>query len=100
MGAIEAIYKKNCLMDSFEAVLRNKTTLLFMRNSEDVDTPFITIEIAQGVLVKAYHYCEDDFSDCTCEEINWILCFCKRNGIDTEHVENYLRFCEEWIGNL
>ena len=74
----EAIYMQNCLLSYVEAMIKNDTTILFMRRAEDVNQPFITIEIYHGELMQAYHRFN---KDCTPDEAGWILDYCKRHGI-------------------
>lgn len=76
----EAVYMSNCLLTFVEAFIKNDTTILFMRRPEDVNTPFITMEIYQGELMQAYHRFNDD---CTEEEAEWIREYCKRHSIGT-----------------
>lgn len=74
----EAIYMCNCLMTYVEAYMENDTTILFMRKSDDINAPFITIEIYKNELMQAYHRFNDD---CNQEEASWILKYCDRHGI-------------------
>ena len=75
----EAAYMHNCLMTYVEPYINNNTTVLFMRKKDDVNTPFITIEIYENELMQAYHRFN---KDCTKEETNWIREYCMRHGID------------------
>ncbi len=75
----EAIYMQNCLMSYVEPYINNDTTLLFMRKKDDVNMPFITIEIYKNELMQAYHRFN---KDCTKEEANWIREYCMRHEID------------------
>ncbi len=59
-------------------MIKNDTTILFMRKADDVNKPFITIEIYDGELMQAYHRFN---KDCTKEEAEWIREYCKRHGI-------------------
>ena len=77
----EAIYMHSCLMAFVEALIKGDTTILFMRRSEDVNKPFITIEIYDNKLMQAYHRFNED---CTKEEADWIRAYCIRHGISTE----------------
>ncbi len=77
----EAIYMRNCLLGYVEAMINNDTTILFMRKTDDVNTPFVTIEVYQGELMQAYHRFNDD---CDSEEAHWIRDYCCRHGISTE----------------
>ena len=74
----EAIYMQNCLISYVEALIKNDTTILFMRRADDVNQPFITIEIYHGELMQAYHRFN---KDCTPDEAAWILAYCERHGI-------------------
>ncbi len=74
----EAIYMQNCLISYVEALIKNDTTILFMRKADDVNQPFITIEIYHGELMQAYHRFN---KDCTPDEAVWILAYCERHGI-------------------
>lgn len=76
----ESIYMSNCLMTYVDAYLYNDTTILFMRKPDDVNAPFITIEIFNNTLMQAYHRFN---IDCSEEEEAWILEYCKRHGIET-----------------
>ena len=76
----EAIYMRNCLLAYTDAVLHNYTTILFLRLTEDVNKPFITIEIQNNELKQAYHRYNED---CTPEEAAWITDFCEEHGIST-----------------
>lgn len=69
----------NCLMTYVEPYINNDTTVLFMRKKDDVNTPFITIEIYKNELMQAYHRFNND---CTKEEANWVREYCRRHGID------------------
>ncbi len=69
---------ENCLLTYIEAVIENDTTILFMRKADDINTPFITIEIYDGQLMQAYHRFN---KDCTDEEADWIRGYCTRHGI-------------------
>ena len=75
----EAIYMHNCLMTYVEPYINNDMTLLFMRKKDDINMPFITIEIYKNELMQAYHRFN---KDCTKEEANWIREYCRRHGID------------------
>ena len=77
----EAIYMSNCLLSYVDSVIENDTTILFMRKEDDVNAPFITIEIYHGELMQAYHRFNED---CTPEEAAWIRAYCKRHGIYTD----------------
>ena len=74
----EAIYMQNCLMAYVEAMVKNDTTILFLRRSEEVNQPFITIEVYDGMLMQAYHRFNQD---CTPEEAEWIRHYCERHNI-------------------
>ena len=76
----EAMYMQNCLDTYIEAFIRNDTTILFMRESGNVNKPFITIEIFNNALMQAYHRFN---RDCSREEAVWITQFCLRHKIDT-----------------
>ena len=75
----EAVYMHNCLSGYVDAMINNETTILFMRRTDDVNMPFITIEVYQNRLVEAYHRYNED---CTPEEADWIRAYCRRHGID------------------
>ena len=77
----EAVYMQNYLISYVEALIRNDTTLLFMRKASDANKPFITIEVYQGVLMQAYHRFN---RDCSAAEARWIRSYCDRHGIRTE----------------
>ena len=77
----ESVYMMNCLMTYVEAYIKNDTTILFMREADDVNAPYITIEIYDNTLMQAYHRFNED---CTSEEADWILSYCKRHGIKTD----------------
>ncbi len=77
----EAIYMSNCLMTYIEALIKNDTTLLFMRKTDDVNKPFITIEIFGNELMQAYHNYNQD---CSKEEEKWIRDYCGRHGIKAD----------------
>ncbi len=51
-----------------------------MRRADDVNQPFITIEVYRGELMQAYHRFN---TDCTKEESEWINAYCARHGILT-----------------
>ncbi len=76
----EAIYMSNCLLSFVEGMIQNDTTVLFMRKEDDVNKPFITIEIFKGELMQAYHRFNED---CSREEAEWIREYCRRHGIST-----------------
>ncbi len=75
----EAVYMQNCLMGYIEPFITGDTTLLFMRKPDDVNMPFITIEIFEGRLLQAYHRFN---GNCSIEEADWIRQYCRRHGID------------------
>lgn len=77
----EAIYMRNCLLGYVEAMINADTTILFMRKADDINTPFITIEVYHGELMQAYHRFNED---CNSEEARWIRDYCYRHGISTE----------------
>lgn len=74
----EAIYMSNCLMTYVDAYIKNDTTILFMREDDNYNEPFITIEIFNNTLMQAYHRFN---TDCSPEEAKWILDYCDRHGI-------------------
>ena len=74
----EATYMSNCLLTYVEAFIHNDTNILFIRRNEDVNKPFITMEIYEGELMQAYHRFNED---CTYEEAKWIRAYCDRHGI-------------------
>ena len=76
----ESIYMRNCLLTYADAVIANDTTILFMRKADDVNSPFITIEIFEGQLMQAYHRFN---SDCSPDEAEWIRDYCYRHNIGT-----------------
>ena len=76
----EAVYMQNCLLGYVEAVADNDTTVLFMRKADDVNMPFITIEVQKNTLKQAYHRFN---KDCTKAEAEWISAWCQRHGIST-----------------
>jgi hypothetical protein len=71
----------SCLLSFVDALINGDTTILFMRKSDDVNAPFITIEIYDGELMQAYHRFN---TDCTPQEADWIREYCDRHGISTE----------------
>ena len=77
----EAIYMRNCLLSYVDAFIHNDTNLLFMRKADDVNKPYITLEVYEGFLLQAYHRYNED---CTDDEAKWIREYCKRHGISTE----------------
>lgn len=78
----EAVYMSNCLLTYLEAFTKNDTTILFMRRNEDVNQPFITIEIYNNELKQAYHRFNEN---CTPEEAKWIRAYCWRHEISCGH---------------
>ncbi|WP_035769936.1 PcfJ domain-containing protein [Butyrivibrio sp. NC2002] len=74
----EAVYMSNCLLGYVDAFMDNTTTIMFLRREENVNEPFITMEIYKGELTQAYHRFNQD---CTTEEAIWIKGFCYRHGI-------------------
>ena len=48
----EAIYQRNCLMDYVDAHASGETTILFVRKSDDLKRPFVTIEVRSGVIIQ------------------------------------------------
>ena len=75
----EAVYMHNCLSGYVDAMINNDTTILFMRQTDDVNQPFITIEVYRDKLLEAYHRYNQD---CTEEEAAWIRAYCERHDID------------------
>lgn len=80
----EAIYMHSCLLSFVYALINGDTTILFLRNSDDVNVPFITMEIYDGELMQAYHRFN---TDCTPQEADWIRGYCHRHGISTENFQ-------------
>lgn len=76
----EAIYMQNCLMAYMDPMVENDTTIMFMRRIDDINQPFITLEIEENTLMQAYHRFN---TDCTQEEKEWIEDYCIRHGIVT-----------------
>ncbi len=74
----EAAYMRNCLLGYVDAFVTNATTIMFMRKNDDVNAPFITLEIYDGELTQAYHRFNND---CTSDEAKWIQGYCSRHGI-------------------
>ncbi len=74
----ESVYMQNCLLSYVEAMIKNDTTILFMRRAQDVNKPFITLEVYQGKLKQAYHHFNEE---CTPQEAKWISDYCRRHGI-------------------
>ena len=77
----EALYMRNCLLWYVEAMVSNETTILFLRKNDDANTPFITMEVHEGVLEQAYHRYN---RWCTKKEEEWIWEYCQRHGIRTK----------------
>ncbi|MCR5272135.1 MAG: PcfJ domain-containing protein [Lachnospiraceae bacterium] len=77
----EALYMHNCLLSYTEAMIKNDTTILFMRKKDDTNMPFITLEIYEGELMQAYHRYN---VDCNAEEAKWIRAYCNRHNIGIE----------------
>lgn len=71
---------QNCLHAYLEAVEDNDTTIMFMRIADNVNQPFITLEIQKNELKQAYHRFN---RDCTRQEAEWITAWCDRHGIRT-----------------
>lgn len=74
----EAAYMRNCLLGYVDAFVTNATTIMFMRKNDDVNAPFITLEIYDGELTQAYHRFNQD---CSSDEAKWIREYCSRHGI-------------------
>lgn len=74
----EATHMCNCLLTYMDAFTHNDTDILFIRQNEDVNKPFITMEIFKGELMQAYHRFNED---CSYEEAKWIREYCDRHGI-------------------
>ena len=77
----EAVYMSNCLLGYVDAFINNVTTILFMRRADDVNKPFITIEIYNNELKQAYHRYNED---CSVDEARWIKLYCDRHVIDSD----------------
>ena len=77
----EAVYMSNCLLTYLEAFVENDTDILLMRKADDVNTPFITLEIYQNTLLQAYHRFN---RDCNEEEAEWIRGYCRKHEIYCE----------------
>ena len=76
----ESVFMQNCLQAYLEAVVDNNTTIMFMRKADNVNQPFITLEIQKKELKQAYHRFN---RDCTKHEAEWITAWCGRHGIRT-----------------
>ena len=74
----EAVYMRNCLLAYVEPVIHNDTTILFMREADNRDTPFITLEVYKNRLMQAYRRFN---VRCSEEEKEWIERYCARHGI-------------------
>ncbi len=74
----EAIYMGNCMLTYIDAYIHNDTTILFLRKTDAVNEPFITMEVYKNELQQAYHRFN---KECTPEEISWICNYCYRHGI-------------------
>lgn len=77
----EAVYMSNCLLTYVDALINNDTTILFIRKCDDIDTPFITMEIYDGQLMQAYRRHNNV---CSREEKEWIIEYCNRHNIECE----------------
>lgn len=77
----EAIYQHNCLLTYFYPWLHGDTNILFMREKNNVNMPFITIEIFDNRLIQAYHRFN---KNCSEEEEFFINDYCKRHGIEND----------------
>ncbi len=80
----EAVYMSNCLLGYIDAYADNITDILFIRKSNDINQPFITMEIYKNSLYQAYHRFNED---CTPEEAEWIREYCERHSIDHERFQ-------------
>ena len=76
----ESVFMQNCLHAYIEAVVDNDTTVMFMRKADNVNRPFITLEVQKNELKQAYHRFN---RDCTRQEAEWITAWCGRHGIRT-----------------
>lgn len=76
----EAIYMRNCLLLYADSIMHDHMTILFIRKKDDVNKPFITMEIQGNELKQAYHRYN---KDCTKEEAAWIIAYCEKHGIST-----------------
>lgn len=74
----ESICMGNCLLTYLEPFIYGDTDILFIRKENDVNKPFITMEIYENELMQAYHKFNED---CTSEEADWIRKYCDRHGI-------------------
>ncbi len=80
----ESVYMCNCLWSYVDAIVENDTTVLFMRQSEHFNMPFITLEVYDGKLKQAYHRFNEPCSD---HEKQWITDYCERHKIEIESFE-------------
>lgn len=87
----EAIYMSNCLLAYVDALINGDTTILFIRREDDVNMPFITMEVFENELMQAYHRFNED---CTYQEAVWIREYCDRHGIGRNKFKFDYRFDE------
>lgn len=74
----EADVLKHCVRSYIQPMCDGKTCILFLRDSKDLDTPLVTIEVKKHTLIQAYG--EED-SKPTDEQLKFIKNWAKRNHI-------------------
>lgn len=75
---VEADTLKHCVRSYIQPMCDGKTCILFLRETKDLDTPLVTIEVKRGVLLQAYG--KED-SKPTDEELKFIKNWAKRQHI-------------------
>ena len=75
---VEADTLKHCVRSYIQPMCDGKTCILFLRETKDLDTPLVTIEVKRGVLLQAYG--KED-SKPTDEQLKFIKNWAKRQHI-------------------
>lgn len=76
--ANEGIALHHCVKTYIEAVYNGRTTILFIRDKKDLDTPFYTLEIRDGRIRQCHGFCNSNPTD---EIREFLKRFCDEKGI-------------------
>lgn len=76
--ANEGIALHHCVKTYIEAVYNGRTTILFIRDKKDLDTPFYTLEIRGGQIRQCHGFCNSNPTD---EIREFLKRFCDEKGI-------------------
>jgi hypothetical protein len=87
--AREGIVLNHCVKTYLEDVLEGKTNILFIRNTEEIDKPFYTLEVKDGAVRQCHGFCNCNVSETEGLQ-EFLERYCKEKHIELEDTDRVL----------